>query len=141
MAAAEVQDFLGRGEIMTVASLGADGAIHLVPMWYALVDGSPVMWTNGRSQKIVNLRRDPRVTALVETGQEYLDLAGVQLVGRAELIEGQEAVLEIGRLVAQRYSLPATEEILQYQATKRVGVRILADRVVSWDHRKLLPPE
>jgi PPOX class probable F420-dependent enzyme len=140
MGADEVQEYLGRGRIMTVASFSADGTVHLVPMWYALVDGAPVMWTNGRSQKIVNLRRDPRVTALVESGEEYIDLAGVQLVGRAELIEGQEPVLEIGRLVAQRYALPATEEILQYQATKRVGIRIVTDRVTSWDHQKLLPP-
>jgi PPOX class probable F420-dependent enzyme len=134
---AEVRAFLDRGQIMTVASVGADGSIHLVPMWYAVLDGHPVMWTNGRSQKIVNLRRDPRVTALVEAGQEYQELIGVQLVGRAELIDDRADVLAIGRMVAERYTLPATDEILQYQATKRVAVRIVADKVVSWDHRKL----
>jgi PPOX class probable F420-dependent enzyme len=140
MDADEVRDFLGRGQIMTVASLNADGSVHLVPMWYSPAGGDPVMWTNGRSQKIVNLRRDPRVTALVELGEEYQDLIGVQLVGRAELIEDRAAVLEIGRTVAERYALPATDEILQYQATKRVGIRIVPERVISWDHRKLLPP-
>ena len=136
----EVLDFLDRGRIMTVASLSDDGSIHLVPMWYALVNGVPVMWTNGRSQKIVNLRRDPRVTAMVEEGHEYQELIGVQLIGRAELIDDQAAVLSIGRLVAERYTLPVTEEILQYQATKRVAIRIMAERVISWDHSKLLPP-
>ncbi len=139
MAPAQVQEYLERGRIMTVASVGADGTIHLVPMWYALVEGYPVMWTNGRSQKIVNLRRSPGITALVESGQEYVELAGVQLIGHAELIEHRDEVLAIGRLVAERYDLPATEEILQYQATKRVGIRIVPDRVVSWDHAKLLP--
>jgi PPOX class probable F420-dependent enzyme len=136
----EVHEFLGRGRIMTVASHNADGWVHLVPMWYALAEGQAVMWTNGRSQKIVNLRRDPRLTALVETGERYEELAGVQLIGRAELIEDPAAVLAIGRTVAERYTLPATEEILRYQATKRVAIRIVAERVVSWDHGKLLPP-
>jgi PPOX class probable F420-dependent enzyme len=137
---AEVEAFLGRGRIMTVASHDAGGSVHLVPMWYALAGAVPVMWTNGRSQKIVNLRRDPRLTALVETGERYEELAGVQLIGRAELIDDPVAVLAIGRRVAERYDLPVTEEILQYQATKRVAVRIVAERVVSWDHGKLLPP-
>jgi PPOX class probable F420-dependent enzyme len=140
MVADEVQEFLGRGRIMTVASFSSDGTIHLVPMWYAMADGYPVMWTNGRSQKIVNLRRDPRITALVEAGEEYQDLIGVQLVGRAELIEDRAVVLGIGRTVAERYALPATDAILEYQATKRVAIRIVPDRVVSWDHSKLLPP-
>jgi len=137
----EVRAFLARGRIMTVASVDTDGSVHLVPMWYALADGYPVMWTNGRSQKIVNLRRNPRVTALVEDGREYQELIGVQLVGRAELIEDRPAVLAIGRAVAERYDLPATDDILQYQATKRVAVRIVPDRVVSWDHAKLTLPQ
>jgi PPOX class probable F420-dependent enzyme len=136
----EVQELLGRARIMTVASFSGDGPIHLVPMWYALVEGYPVMWTNGRSQKIVNLRRDPRITALVELGEQYQDLIGVQLIGRAELIDDRADVLAIGRTVAERYTLPATDAILEYQATKRVGIRIVAERAVSWDHRKLLPP-
>jgi len=134
----EVREFLDRGRIMTIASVSADGSIHLVPMWYALEAADPVMWTNARSQKIVNLRRDPRITALVEVGDEYQELIGVQLVGRAELIEDRAAVLEIGRAVAERNALPVTDSILEYQATKRVAMKIVAERVVSWDHRKLL---
>jgi PPOX class probable F420-dependent enzyme len=135
----EIRAFLDRGRIMTVASVSADGSIHLVPMWYAMVAADPVMWTNARSQKIVNLRRDPRITALVEVGEEYQELGGVQLVGRAELIDDRTAVLEIGRAVAERNALPVTDAILEYQATKRVAMKIVAERVVSWDHRKLLP--
>jgi len=138
MSPGEVREFLGRGRIMTTATFSADGSIHLMPMWYAFVDGYPVMWTNGRSQKIVNLRRDPRVTVMVELGEAYLDLVGVQVVGRTELIEDQAKVLEIGRLVADRYGQLVTNDVLEYQATKRVGIRIVAERVVSWDHSKFL---
>ena len=133
----EVAGYLASGATMTVATYQADGTIHLSAMWYTIDAGTPVMWTNGRSQKVANLRRDPRLTVLVESGQRYHELAGVQLVGRAELISDESEVLRIGRLIDERYQLGVPEEILRYQATKRIGIRIFADRVVSWDHAKL----
>lgn len=140
MDVAECLTLLRRARIMTVATHSADGTIHLVPMWYAMDGDHPVMWTNGRSQKVVNLRRDPRLTVLVEEGDTYTELAGVQAIGRAELVEDYASVLRIGRTVAARYDLPAPPELLEYQATKRVGIRITADRFTSWDHSKLVTP-
>ena len=49
-------------------------------MWYAIIDGAPCFWTFAKSQKVVNLRRDPRITCMVEAGDEYSDLRGVELV-------------------------------------------------------------
>jgi PPOX class probable F420-dependent enzyme len=135
---AELAAYLADRRILTVASHSADGTIHLVPMWFVPEPGgSLAMWTNARSQKAVNLRRDPRVTALAESGEDYFELRGVSVVGRAELVEGVDAVLAIGRSVAERYSLDAPPEFLQYQATKRVGIRIVPERITSWDHAKL----
>lgn len=135
---AERVAFLESRRIVTVASHSADGTIHVVPMWFYLDDdGCVAMWTNGRSQKAVNLRRDPRVTAMAEGGEEYLELRGVTIAGRAELVEGVDAVLAMGRRVAARYDLGAPEEFLVHQATKRVGIRIVPERITSWDHAKL----
>ena len=126
---AELAAYLAERRVLTVASHSADGTIHVVPMWFVPeADGSLVMWTNGRSQKAVNLRRDPRVTALAESGEGYFELRGVSVVGRAELVEGVDAVLAIGRRVAERYDLGAPEEFLRYQATKRVGIRVVRDQ-------------
>ena len=85
MTDAEVDAFLAGRHTMNVASFNHDGTIHLVAMWYAVLDGDPVFWTFGKSQKIRNLQRDPRITLLVETGEEYAELMGVELVGRAEV--------------------------------------------------------
>ena len=135
---AELAAYLDDRRILTVASHSADGTIHVVPMWFVREDGGTlVMWTNGRSQKAVNLRRDPRVTVLAESGEGYFELRGVSIAGRAELVEGVDAVLAIGRRVSARYSLDAPDEFLRYQATKRVGIRVVPDRVTSWDHAKL----
>lgn len=140
MTDAEVDDFLAGRHTMNVATLNHDGTIHLVAMWYAVLDGDPVFWTYGRSQKIRNLERDPRITCLVETGDEYAELQGVELVGRGSVVRERGDVMAIGEAVYERYFGPVTDEVrpfVEQTGAKRFGVRIDVDRVVSWDHRKL----
>ena len=136
----EVDTFLAGRLVMNVASLGKDGRPHLVAMWYGFLEGAPAFWTYGRSQKIVNLRRDPRITCLVEDGEAYEELRGVELVGTARLVEDHDSLMAIGRSVFERYTGPWSDEtlpILESVGAKRVGVVIDVASVVSWDHRKL----
>jgi hypothetical protein len=111
-------------------------------MWFVLQDGNPAFWTFAKSQKVVNLRRDPRISALVESGETYNELKGVEVVGAARIVEDYDAVLAIGKAVARKYSGPAgvSPEALPFieaQATKRVGIVIDVDHTVTWDHSKL----
>ena len=66
---------------MQVASVGHDGAPHLTTLFYVVRDGRIAFWTYGRSQKIRNLERDPRVSCLVEDGVDYFELRGVSITG------------------------------------------------------------
>lgn len=138
----ELAAFLTAQKVLNVATLGPTGHPHLVAMWYEMIDGVPTFWTFGKSQKIVNLRRDPRITGLVESGESYDQLKGVELVGTARLIEDYEEILEIGKLVGLKYNgegaiSDAALPFIEAQARKRVGVAIEAERIVSWDHSKL----
>lgn len=140
MSDAEVEGFLSGRHTMNVASFNHDGTIHLVAMWYAMVDGDAVFWTFGKSQKIRNLQRDPRITLLVETGDEYAELMGVEMVGQAEVITTHDDIMAIGEAVYVRYFGEINDEIRPFvhaTGAKRFGVRIKVDNVVSWDHRKL----
>jgi PPOX class probable F420-dependent enzyme len=142
MSTAEVHEFLAGRHVMNVATIGRDGRPHLVAMWYGFLDGKPAFWTFAKSQKIVNLRRDPRVTCLVEDGDAYEELRGVELVARGRIVEDFDQVLAIGTSVGERYTGPAAvsdaaRPFLEAQARKRVGVVLDVDDVVSWDHRKL----
>lgn len=140
MSDAEVHAFLGGRHTMNVATINHDGTIHLVAMWYGFFDDRPAFWTYGRSQKIRNLERDPRITCLVEAGEVYEELRGVELVGTAKLRTSWDDVMAIGRSVFERYSGPWSDElqpVLDRVGAKRVGVVIDGARVVSWDHRKL----
>jgi PPOX class probable F420-dependent enzyme len=142
MTDAEIAAFLDEQRVLNVATIGPTGHPHLVAMWYAMVEGRPSFWTFGKSQKVVNLRRDPRVTALVESGDTYGDLRGVELVGTAKIVDDFDQILAIGRMVGEKYQGPAASSpqavaFLEAQARKRVGVVIAVERAVSWDHTKL----
>jgi PPOX class probable F420-dependent enzyme len=139
----EVAAYLDQQRVLNVATLGPTGHPHVVAMWYAMLDGRPSFWTFGKSQKVLNLRRDPRITALVESGDSYNELRGVELVGTAQIVEGFDDIVTIGRRVATKYQGSDAAEsadvltFLEAQARKRVGVVIDVERTVSWDHTKL----
>ena len=136
----EVRQFLDGRHTMNVATVGPTGHPHLVAMWYAMAGEDPVFWTYAKSQKIANLRRDPKLTCLVEDGETYETLRGVEVVGSGELIEDRDEVLHIGALIYERYFGELNEaalEAVKVMGAKRLGVRVHPLRTVSWDHAKL----
>ena len=136
----EIQAFLQEQRTLQVATLDHDGYPHLVAMWYVLHEGQVAFWTYARAQKSVNLRRDPRLTCLVEAGQRYEELRGVQIKGQAQIIDEREAVQQYGELIFERYTGPLNEntrQMVRAQAAKRIVVIVQPVEIVSWDHRKL----
>lgn len=140
MTADEVDAFLNERRPMTMCTINHDGSIHAVAMWYGFLDGAIAVETKAKSQKALNLRRDPRLTCMVEDGDYYEELRGVELVGRAEIIDEPARMFELGVSVVDRYYGGYTDEMRPFVETmlnKRVVVRLDVERVVSWDHRKL----
>lgn len=136
----EIDSFLHERRTMSVATIGPGGAVHLVAMWFGFLDDAPAFVTFTKSQKVQNLRRDPRLTALVDDGEAYGELRGVELVGRGVIVDEPGAVMSVARSVVQRYfgvEDAAVEAAATNLARKRCAVRVEADRVVSWDHRRL----
>lgn len=145
MSEAEVAAFLAGHLKVQVASIGRTGAPHLTTLFYVLRDGRIAFWTYARSQKVRNLERDPRLSALVEDGTAYDELRGVSISGRAELVRDPDLVREIGLAVAVRMVGARTaddlgelgREVVERQVAKRVGVVVHPDEVASWDHAKM----
>lgn len=141
----EAQAFLADNMKVQVATIGPDGAPHLTTLFYVLDEGRIAFWTYASSQKIANLRRDPRVSCLVEDGVDYGELRGVSITGRARLVEQYDEVRALGGRVVARMAGVADvddlgelgDQIVEGQARKRVGVVIEPDKVASWDHRKM----
>lgn len=144
MSPAEVDEFLHGRRTATMSTLGGDGSIHSIAMWYGFLEGAVAIESKAKAQKVVNLRRDPRCTFLVEDGEYYDELRGVTLMGRGEIVEEPDRIWELGVSVFERYTGPYTDEMKPFVETmlhKRVVVKLHVDRTISWDHRKLgLPP-
>src|SRR3954463_7556460 len=106
MSAAEITQFLTEQRVGTLATNGPSGHPHLVAMWYAVLDG--VVWfeTKAKSQKAANLRRDNRVTLMIETGHTYDTLRGVALEGHATIVDDPGALWAVGVNVWERYNGP-----------------------------------
>ena len=64
----ERQAYLEEQTVLNVASIGPTGHPHLVAMWYVMMEGKVTFWTFGKSQKVVNLRRNNKITGLIESG-------------------------------------------------------------------------
>lgn len=136
----EVDAFLHEERTAVMCSMHPDGSIHAVAMWYGFLDGTIAVETKGKSQKVQNLRRDPRLTFLVEAGDRYEELRGVELVGQARIVEDPDVVWKFGVSMWERYVGPYDEsqrEAVEAMMNKRVVVTIDVNKVVSWDHRKL----
>jgi PPOX class probable F420-dependent enzyme len=138
----EIRSLLERGRTATIATIGPDGFPHLVAMWYGLVDGKVYIETKSKSQKAVNLRRDPRIACSIEAGDSYDELRGVAIEGNGSLIEdtSSDEYWAAAVSVFERYQAPYSEEmrpVVETMIHKRVVVRIDPVRVRSWDHRKL----
>jgi PPOX class probable F420-dependent enzyme len=141
MTEAETQAFLETGRDLQVGSINADGTPHLVTMWYEIEDGEICFWTYAKSQKVVNLRRDPRLSVLVATGEAYEELRGVSIVGHAEIVDTLPEVIAFGMHLFPKYWGPVDDDLVragvEAQAAKRVLIRVKPDKTVTWDHAKL----
>lgn len=140
MGGEEIREFLATGRDLQVASINADGTPHLVTMWYAMRDGEIAFWTYGKSQKILNLRRDPRLSVLVATGDVYEQLKGVSIQGQAEIVEDPDDVLRYGEAVYERYWGPLNDTVregVRAMGAKRVVIVVKPEKILSWDHSKL----
>jgi len=136
----EIKTHLDACYRMQVATLDEDGSPHLVPLAFMWFDGQLAFWTDPRSRKVRNLRRDPRITCLIETGDGPDEFRAVQISGRAEVIDDADTSRRAGEALRVRYGGPLDDDARAWVDSLvpvRVVVIVHPGRVVSWDHRKL----
>jgi len=136
----EVAAFVAANLRARVATLNRDGSPHVVPVTYVVLDGQITFWADNDSLKMVNLRRDPRVAAVVDDGVDFQELRGVEVTGTAELRDDEvtnDRVADLFAAKAPEEHRLAAKEMLLSLATERTAVVIRAGNVASWDHRKL----
>ncbi len=147
MTGREITAFLDEAAILEVATIGSNGWPHLAPMWFVMEDERIVFRSFTRSQKILNLQRDPRLTVLAEDGDAYEELRGVMIKAEARLIEDPAYVLAIYGRLAAKYAMVGPEPVELSEedlysafgrfASKNTAVIVEPVKTASWDHRKI----
>ncbi len=141
MSEEEIQAFLAERLVVQCATVGPRGVPHMVPLWFVSEGLQLVGWTYAKSQKARNLERDPRATIGLEDGVQYQELRGVMFECDVQIERDPERVAGYGLRLFERHAggelTPEIRETVGKQARKRIGLRFVPTRVVSWDHRKL----
>ena len=121
-----------------LATLDRHGFPHVVAMNYFAEDGAFYMTSYGKAQKVVNIRRNPKVALMIESGNAYAELRGVMVRGHCEIIEGAEAVrAAFAGMAEARGAAPSRTAASADSAPKRVVLKIIPEKITSWDHSKL----
>ena len=144
MTPGEINDYLTLARTIILTTIGPDGVPDPVGMWFVLRDDEVWMRTYGSSQKALNVIRDPRVAVLIESGEQYAQLRGLQLTGTVDVVRDEDVICEIAADLLVKYEGLAPEHVAaarvayRAKAPKQVALKLQPTKIVSWDHRKLM---
>lgn len=143
MSPEERDAFLAEQRTCRVATVAADGTPHVSPLWFAWDGTSLWLYSLSRSRRWADLRADGRVAVVVDAGEEYGELRGVELSGRIEFVG------ETPRTGEPCPELDAPERLFAHKNFgmtemvydgRHAWARLTPDKIASWDFRKLADP-
>jgi nitroimidazol reductase NimA-like FMN-containing flavoprotein (pyridoxamine 5'-phosphate oxidase superfamily) len=136
LSSAEIDKILSMTLIANLATLDHDDGIHVLPMWFLRVDNDICIPTSSHSHKYRNLRARPRASVMIDVSRAGLDLKGVLIRGRAELVYGEEA-RRINCSIHLKYVKPEglsdTNVAAYLSKGDDVTVKIHMDHLISWN--------
>ena len=135
MTSEEQAAFLRDNSKCALATIDPEGYPHVVAMGFYVEDGAFWMTSYAKAQKVLNIRRNPKVGLMIETGASYAELQGVMVRGACEIIEDVEIVRRV--MNHRRSAAESGRRGALDSAPKRVALKITPHKTVSWDHKKL----
>ncbi len=130
--------FLKEPQKAALATIDQNGFPHVVAMGFLAKDGLIYMTSYAKAQKVVNIRRNPKVAVMVESGKSYGDFRGVMIRGTCEIIEDPAVVEQTMReLGGNQGSSSGVPKGAITSAPKRALLKITPVKISSWDHTKL----
>jgi len=138
----EQHTFLNNRKTIVLSTIDKHGYPHSVAMWYVMEGNDVLMTTFAKSQKAVNVRRNPKVAVMAESGETYETLKGVLIRGQAEVVSDLERCVSVlvrvnEKMMGMTLAPEAVDMIRNGQARKRVVIKVTPEHVSSWDHSKL----
>ena len=138
------KEYIINAQTLIIVSNGRNGFPHPMPMWFGVDDDESLLCTTfGKSQKVLNWRRDPKASLLIESGTQYSELQGVVIYAQTEVIDNPRLVVDTlvkinsrGRDLTDLQAANLRKSV-QSTAQKRVALRFVPERYITWDHHKL----
>ena len=135
----ELEQFLADERVCRVATIGKDGP-HATPLWFGWLDGYLWLYSIVKSQRWTDLQNDPRIGVTIDSGVDYFELRGVEIVGSVEVVgevprlgEPNDELADIEKLFARKYM--GGDEVFHDQ--RHAWLRVKPTKIASWDFRKL----
>jgi len=137
--ASELEKFLSKRLIATLATKGRDGFPHVAPIWFLYENKVILLCTNGQTVKIKNIKADNSVAVLIDAAREGFKIRGLLIKGRAEVLEGSEARNMNRRIHLKYMGAKALKHprVSAYLSGDDVTIRIRPENICSWDYMKL----
>ena len=140
----EAWDVLARAHTGILTSLRRDGMPITLPVWFVVLDGRIYVSGPATAKRHARVRRDPRVSFLVESGKRWAELCAVQVTGRARLVTEPALAERVAAVLDAKYGAFRTTRSAMPGATRahyqveRATIEITPDeRVLSWDNARL----
>lgn len=140
----EAWDVLARAHTGILTSLRRDGRPITLPVWFAVLDGRIYVSGPATAKRHRRVRRDPRVSFLVESGEYWAELCAVHISGRARIVDEPELLARVAAALDVKYGAFRTARAAMPSGTRahyevaRTTIEIVPDdRVLSWDNARL----
>jgi nitroimidazol reductase NimA-like FMN-containing flavoprotein (pyridoxamine 5'-phosphate oxidase superfamily) len=136
LSSAEIDELLSKTLIANLATLDNDGGIHILPMWFLRIDNDICIPTSHYTHKYRNLKARPRASVMIDISKAGLNLRGVLIRGRVDLLYGEEA-RQTNRLIHLKYVTPkglGDAEVASYLSKgDDITIKVHMDHLVSWN--------
>ena len=145
----EIDDVMTDQWNLRIATMGPGTKINLTPMWFGWVQGK--IYISARGQKVVNLRRNPQCTVLVDKNEKFPELQGIMMDCRAVVLESndeeegdpglEEARIHMGKKYNGGHGQPVADPPKPMAATaggkNRRWLVLTPEKILTWDNYKL----
>jgi PPOX class probable F420-dependent enzyme len=125
-------------------SLRRDGTPIALPLWFVVLDHRVYVSGPAGAKRLARIRRDPRVSFLVESGERWAELRAVHLTGRARIVIDPELKARVAAALDAKYAAYRTARAEMPAATRAhyqveiATIEITPDgRILSWDNARL----
>jgi PPOX class probable F420-dependent enzyme len=125
-------------------SLRRDGVPIALPVWFVVIGERVYVSGPAHRKKFARVKRDPRVSFLVESGERWAQLRGVHLTGRARIVTEPALLARVSAALHEKYDAFRTPRPAMPSATRAAyeteaaTIEIVPDvRILSWDNARL----